>query len=77
MTGDSTGEKVKRQSPDHKLEAENEVQFPVTEHLCIVVGEKSGHRRTVITTQGSNRHLHNTGKISLSYSWEGIMQALP
>ena len=27
--------------------------------------------------QRSNRHLHKSTKISLRYSWEGIMQALP
>ena len=39
-------------------------------------------RKTITTVEaaglsGSNRHLHKSTKISLSYSWEGIMQALP
>jgi len=31
----------------------------------------------IMTPQGSNRDLHKITKMSLSYSWKGIMQALP
>ena len=37
----------------------------------------AGVKSVLKSLLGSNRHLHKSTKISLSYSWEGFMQALP